>query len=315
MLERVRAYWRKSAQIGPQHQGVVASARNAAHDFAVPCTERCVYFGCEPGLAFATGTRVDFAGLVACGRSEDTGPRFVLYQPARDGADSLVAACLKAQFFESVFLDADRRTGRPDLPIAAYVADEAHRYLTSDSLHGEANFLDSARSFGCVAVLATQSLASVEHALAQGGGSATERRAALEIVWTNTGTKLAFRTTDERTSERVQNLTPYRPGYAPITRVRPLSALSPGGCYAFLPDGSFRLAQLDPFDPAVLGRERSRAVDPVFASRLREARRRKKRKRKHVRWQRRSERSRTDKSGSGRTPQSGFGRTSHEVSS
>ena len=278
LLQRIRAYWRKSAQVRAQHMGVVASARNATHDFSAPSVARSVYFGCEPGLLLEGAARVDFPALVSCGPSAPSAPRIVLYQPSRDGADALVAACLKARFFESVFLDVDRQSGRDDLPLVGYVADEAHRYLTSDAVHGEASFLDSARSFGCVAVLATQSLASVEHALAQGGGSATERRAALEVVWTNTATKLAFRSTDERTAARVQELTPYRPGHAPITRVRPLSALPPGSAYCFLPDGSFRIAQLDPFDVDAPARERSTALVPV--SGVPEERRRKRRKAK-----------------------------------
>ena len=280
VLERIVGYWRKSAEVERQHMGVVASARSASHEFAAPSVERTLHFGCEPGLA-ATGTSIDFARLVACGSPDPTGPRFVLYQPARDGADSLAAASLKARFFESVFADEDRQSGRTDLPLVGYVADEAHRYITSDAVHGEQSFLDSARSFGCLAVLATQSMASIEHALAQGGGTSVQRSAAMAIVATNTGTKLVFRTTDESTSEMVQTLTPYRPGYAPVTRVRPLSALATGACYAFLPDGRFQLAQLAPFDPDTPGLEPSSVVDsdsevhgPAKAHRRRRRRRR-----------------------------------------
>ena len=193
LLQRVRAHWAKSVCVSAQHMGVVGSARAAAYEFSQPSVAQTLYFGCEPGLAEGRGQGVDFARLVACGLPDTESPRFVLYQPVRDGSDSLVAAALKARFFESVFADKDRQTGRSDLPLLAYVADEAHRYITSDALHGEQSFLDSARSYGCCSVLATQSLASFEHALAQGGGTPLERRAALEIVWTNTGTKLVFR--------------------------------------------------------------------------------------------------------------------------
>lgn len=276
LLGRVTSYWRKSSEVRAQHMGVIASARNAARDFSAPSVARSVYFGCEPAVALTGGTRVDFARLVACAPPAASDPRFVLYQPERDGSDALVAACLKARFFESVFLDRDRQSGSPALPCALYIADEFQKFATADPTHGEANFLDAARSFGCISVLATQSIASIEHALEQGGGSHIERRSSLEIVLTNTGTKLAFRTTDERTSSRVQELAPYRPGHPPIVRVRPLSGLSVGACYAFLPDGSFRLAQLAPFDPADVPRpDRARAVDHAP-----ERRRRKKRKRR-----------------------------------
>ena len=279
LLGRITAYWRKSSEIGAQHMGVIASARNAAHEFSVPSVASSVYFGCEPGLASEGGTRVDFAGLVACG-ADPSGPRFVLYQPARDGADSLVGACLKARFFESLFLDSDRQTGRPDLPLVVYAADEAQAFLTSDAIHGEPHLLESSRSFGCVVVLATQSLQSIERTLSQRGGTPTERSATVDIVWINTGTKLTFRSTDERTTARVQELTPYRPGHAPITRVRPLSALPPGACYAFLPDGTFGLHQLAPFDADALARAPSGVSDAAPVTPLPEARRRKKAKRR-----------------------------------
>ena len=77
LLERVRAYWRKSAQTASQHMGVVASARNASNEFAAPSVERTIFFGCEPGLAWAAGMRVDLSGLVACGGPDVSGPRFV----------------------------------------------------------------------------------------------------------------------------------------------------------------------------------------------------------------------------------------------
>ena len=124
-------------------------------------------------------------------------------------------------------------------------------------------------------------MASIEHALAQGGGTWVERRAATAIVTTNTGTKLVFRTTDESTSEAVQALTPQRPGYAPVTRVRPLSSLATGACYAFLPNRGFQLAQLAPFDPHTLAREPSSVLDAAtdMHAPLRARRRRKRRRR------------------------------------
>lgn len=58
-------------------------------------------------------------------------------------------------------------------------------------------------------------------------------------------------------------------------RVRHLSGLSVGSCYAFLPDGSFQLVQLDPFDPDAPAQERSGAGSVPDAS-LPDVRRRKK---------------------------------------
>ena len=156
----------------------------------------------------------------------------------------MLAVALKALFFEAVLADPDRRRGGPDLPLAAYVADEFHRFATSDRVHGEQSFLDSCRSFGAFCVLACQSQSSIEHALTHGGGGAKRNEAAVSILWTNCATKLIFRTTDPRTAQRVHDLSPHRPGLAGVTRVRPVSTLRPGECYAVLADGRFERRQL-----------------------------------------------------------------------
>ena len=45
---------------------------------------------------------------------------------------------LKALFFESVLMDKDRERAGHTLPLVAYVADEFHRFITADRLHGRA---------------------------------------------------------------------------------------------------------------------------------------------------------------------------------
>ena len=88
------------------------------------------------------------------------------------------------------------------------------------------------------------------------------------MLWTNTGTKLVFRSTDPQTAERVGELCPYQPGLAGVTRVRPVSTLAPGECYAVLADGRFERRQLDAFalPPApARARERARAPEPAPA--------------------------------------------------
>ena len=146
----------------------------------------------------------------------------MLFQPSRDGLDTLVAVALKALFFEAVLDDDARIRAGPDLPLVGYVADEAHRFLTSDPLHGEQSFLDTCRSFGAMCVLACQSLASIEHALAHRGGTPAQNDSAVSILWNNTASKLVFRSTDPHTAERVSELCPLRPGIAGVTRVRPV---------------------------------------------------------------------------------------------
>ena len=57
------------------------------------------------------------------------------------------------------------------------------------------------------------------------------------------------RIADPHTAERVSELCPLRPGIAGVTRVRPVSALATGECYAILADGRFERRRLHPFTP------------------------------------------------------------------
>ena len=114
-----------------------------------------------------------------------------------------------------------------------------HRFVTSDPVHGEQSYLDSCRSFRGCCVLATQSATNIEHELAHGTSPAAAADAAMSILWTNTATKIIFRTTDPDTVRRVEALCPEVPGLVPVVRARPLSGLQPGACIASLADGRF----------------------------------------------------------------------------
>ena len=256
VIERVLSYWAPMVPIRPQFVGVLATARAACSDFAESHVARSVYFGCEPGARDVGTGACDFAEAVGA----EGGGRVLLFQPSRDGLDTLVTKALKGLFFEAVFSDPIRASGGPDLPLVAYVADEFHQFVTSDRVHGEANFVDACRSYGVFCVLACQSVSSIENAFAHSGGSEVQDTTAVSILWNNTATKFFFRSTDPRTASRVEELCPYRPGLAPLTQVRPLSTLSPGECYALLADGRFERRQLEPVLP--------RAVERVPALRL-----------------------------------------------
>ena len=250
VLDRVVHYWTPMVTVHPQFVGVLSSARAACADFAEPRVARTLYFGSEPGSRDVDGAACDFANAV----SPDAGGRVLLFQPSRDGLDTLVTKALKALFFEAVFNNSDRASGRPDLPLLGYVCDEAHRFVTSDPVHGEASFIDASRAYGVCCVLACQSMSSIEHAFAHSGGSAVQDTTALSIMWNNTGTKFFFRSTDPGMAHRLEELCPYRSGLAPLTQVRPLSTLSPGECYAALADGRFERRQLDPVLPRAVER-------------------------------------------------------------
>ena len=245
LLDRVLGYWTPMADVDRQFAGVRASASCVCADFAAPAIARTLYFGCEPGYVAGRGTGggLDFQRLVA----RDGPGTLVLFQPARDGLDNLVAIALKGLFFESVLDDPDRAGGGAGLPLVGYVADEFHRFATSDPLHGEQSFLDTCRSFGAFCLLACQSVASIEHALAHGGGTYAQDQSAIDILWNNTASKLVFRSTDPKTATRLADLSPHRPGLAGVVQVRPVSTLGAGECYAVLADGRFERRQLEPF--------------------------------------------------------------------
>ena len=246
VLRRILEYWEPMARVRGQYAGVRASASIICADFAAPAIASTLYFGCEPGYRAETHNGLDFAHLV----SADGPGTLVLFQPARDGLDNLVAVALKAAFFEAVLDNPDRARGGKDLPLLGYVADEFHRFITSDPLHGEQSFLDTCRSFGAFCVLASQSVASLEHALAHGGGGYRQDESAVEILWNNTASKIIFRSTDTKTADRVADLCPLRPGLAGVVRVRPVSTLRIGECYAALADGRFERRQLAAYDPS-----------------------------------------------------------------
>ena len=257
LCERVLGYWSAMVEVGRQYAGVRAVASVICSDFATPSIAFTLYLGCEPGYRAARedGNGIDFARLVAA----DGPGTLVLFEPARDGLDALIAVSLKALFFESVLDDPDRASGGTDLPLVGYVADEFHRFVTSDVVHGEQSFLDSCRSYSACCVLACQSVASLEHALAHGGGSAEQNRSAVSVLLSNTATKFFFRNTDPHTAERVGELSPYRPGLAGVVRVRPVSTLAAGEAYIALSDGRFERPQLQPFVGATPGPEKAPA--------------------------------------------------------
>ena len=249
VLGRVGTYWNRIAAIEPQWVGTLGVARGACAELAAPAIARSLYFGLEPGFRTAcdAGERLDLATLVAPAAA----PAIVLFQPAREGPDTLFAIALKALFFEAVLNDPARIPGGTDLPLVGYVADECQRFITSDPVHGEQSFLDTCRSFGGFCVLACQSVSSLTHALAGAGGDRAQNEAAIEVLWNNAASKLVFRTTDERTAQRMDALSPHRPGMAGVVRVRPPMTLAPGEAYAVLADGRFERRQLAPFaEPA-----------------------------------------------------------------
>lgn len=238
---------------GRQYAGVFGSASTIWSQFITPEIQDTIYFGCEMPDRWVSDRNsvrsLEFEQDV--GRSmddlEETCGTFYVFQPDPYGLDNLVAKACKVLFFESVIGNEERARRGEEMPLAAYIADEFQRFITADRVHGEQSFLDVCRSFGAFTVVACQSIASLHYALCSVESDEQKRRSAIDIICNNTATKLFFRTTDKDTSERVDNICPAMSGGQLVTRVRPLSTLAPGECYASFPDGRFERIQLDPF--------------------------------------------------------------------
>ena len=248
--------WNPMARADSQGQyvGVYGYARTCFTDFSDKTPAWTLYFGCEPYYrsVMAHG-RADFLPVDFNRDVDETDPArrcLYVFQPRLDQNEAIVAKALKAAFFEAVLANRRRRQDGQSMPLVGYVADEFHRFVTSDPNHGEQSYLDTCRSFGAFCVLACQSIASLEHALAGTDNNEVLNRAAVSILLNNTGNKLFFRSTDRALFERVEQLCPGGGALGKLTHVRPLSTLRPGECYASLSDGRFERRQLLPFKVA-----------------------------------------------------------------
>ena len=228
---------------------IMGFTRTALAPYADATPARTLYFGCEPYFRSVVkyGRReavpVDFSAAVEAEQARTV----YVFQPRLDGNEALLARALKATWFEAILSSRKRMEHGNRMPLAAYIADEFHRFITSDKVHGEQSFLDTCRSFGVCCVLACQSVSSMEHALEEEGDSWLKNKAALEILLNNTANKFFFRSTDQALQAFLDRLCPPAHGFGPLTQVRPPSTLRPGECYASLSDGRFERRQLLPF--------------------------------------------------------------------
>ena len=152
------------AEYQGQYVGVYGYARTCFTDFADKTPAWTLYFGCEPYYrsVMAHG-RADFLPIDFSRDVDETDPDLrcvYVFQPRLDQNEAIVAKALKAAFFEAVLANRRRRQDGQSMPLVGYVADEFHRFITSDRNHGEQSFLDTCRSFGAFCVLACQSIAS-----------------------------------------------------------------------------------------------------------------------------------------------------------
>ena len=242
-----------------QYAGVYGAATTVWREFISGEIRHSLYFGCEIHNRCSAGGRepdfLDFRKEVGRNREdiEREPGSFYVFQPALNGSDILFARACKALYFESILGDEERAVKGGEMPSAAYIADEFQRFITVDREHGEQSFLDVCRSFGAFTVIACQSVANLQYALSEFERDDSKRRSAIDIICNNTATKLFFRNSDKDTSERLDTICPAMPGGEIVTRVRPLSTLGAGECYASFPDGRFVRVQLDEFDGRRIG--------------------------------------------------------------
>lgn len=159
--------------------------------------------------------------------------QIVVYEP---GLVTSVTACvgkvLKAGFFKALLVS--ERINNPDVRQFFYICDEFHKFITHDEQSGEQSFLDRCRAYRVCCALATQSLSSLRYAF-----SGEKGNQAINILITNTGTKLFFRSTDPGTTSTLMELIPepYGKERPHVVRVRPPATLQPGECYYVLVNG------------------------------------------------------------------------------
>ena len=255
VLNSIVDYWNAMAdpESTGQYTGAFGHARTCFYAFADPVPAHSMYFGCEPCFEAALGQYGSNVSVLDFAASVDAkGERTIyVFQPSLSSAeDALVAKALKALFFEAVLNSEPRREPNHGMPLVAYIADECHRFVTSDLVHGEQSFLDTCRSFRAFCVLACQSVASLRHALAEANGISDSTEPAIDIILANSGNKLFFRSTDRDVSECIERLCPKSSGRSSVASVRPPSTLKPGECYAVLADGRFERRQLEQYRPS-----------------------------------------------------------------
>ncbi|HMD21840.1 MAG TPA: type IV secretory system conjugative DNA transfer family protein [Alloacidobacterium sp.] len=149
----------------------------------------------------------------------------------------MVGRCIKAKFMEFVFTRANKV--RP----FAYIVDEAHRFITAGESDGEQSLLDRCRAYRTMVVLSTQSIASMQVRLDGGIGFGG---AALQVMLNNCGNALYFRSSDIATQQSVEARIPQCPviGRPHVVKVRPLTSLGTGSCYALRANGTWGLFQV-----------------------------------------------------------------------
>ena len=141
-------------------QCIMSNTRNCFIGYTDLTSARTLYFGIEPYYrSVMKYGREDMAPLDFTAAVNDEELRSVyVFQPDLNNNNALIAKALKAFWFEAILSSRKRLEQGDTMPMVAYIADEFHRFITSDKVHGEQSFLDTCRSFGAFCALACQSI-------------------------------------------------------------------------------------------------------------------------------------------------------------
>jgi hypothetical protein len=170
-------------------------------------------------LAALTRPTIDIADLIDQGK-------VILFCPEPTVAHQVAAKAIKLKVYESVF---DRENMEQPIFI---VVDEAQTFLTDS----ETSLIDRCRAYRAIVVVATQSIASLKHAL----GSTVAAQLATEIFAANTPSKFVYRSTDSETVAWLRTQLPPPPdGGVHVVDARRPAGLKPGESYFILADGTW----------------------------------------------------------------------------
>lgn len=173
---------------------------------------------------------IDIASLVEQGK-------VILIQPENKESARIAAKAVKGKVHEAVFTRQDR-----ERPVFT-VVDEFQRFVSNDPETGEQAYLDRCRGYRGMALYATQTLASLKHAL----GSDNAAQTAVDIMLANTPTKIVMRTTDATTLDWLRAVLPGPPLPGPhvVDVHRPIE-LCRGQGYFIQANGTWALRRATP---------------------------------------------------------------------
>jgi hypothetical protein len=151
--------------------------------------------------------------------------KVIVFAPELTEAHIVAAKALKERMFSGIY-------SRQNLKQPMYfIADEYQTFVSPKDVE----LLDRSRGYRVVSCLASQSVASLKHALASFPKSSN----VVDVILTNTPTRFSFKTTDAETAGWLRTQIPNSSEGPHILDVRRMSTLRSGEAYYMFSDGSW----------------------------------------------------------------------------